>query len=231
MPCPVITVQTTNTGQRQIPTKWAGRWLAVHRPVRRDGLSKTPGLWAVTLQPLGLSAGEIAAPLAAVLALAKLWDTPDARWDDVATAKDASTWQWRKRWLDEINRAVHGRPAIGPRELTPFEALDSAGSAAEVAAAVAAAMGAPTLTADEESEPFPVADALPADRVKMGQNWPGCLTPDGGWPMVRWRGQWWPAPTVGDVHSWCLDSVAETPDGREVEPDSPEAWPHILGLI
>ena len=218
---PVITVQTAHTGPRDIPAKWAGRWLAVHRPVRRDGLSQTPGLWAVTLQPLGMSGGEIAAPLSAVLALAKLWDTPDARWDDVATAADASTWQWRNRWRDDIGRAVHGRPAIGPRELTPLEAIDSAGTAAEVSAAVAAAMGAPTLTANEESEAYPVADILPAD----------CVKTENGWPMVRWRGKWWPAPTVGDVHRWCLDSVAETPDGRYLEPDNPESWPHILGLI
>ena len=228
---PVITVQTAHTGPREIPAKWAGRWLAVHRPVRRDGLSTAPALWAVTLQPLGLSGGEIAAPLSAVLALAKLWDTPDARWDDVATAADASTWQWRNRWRDDIDRAVYGRSVIGPRELTPLEALDSAGTAAEVSAAVAAAMGAPTLTADEESEAYPVVDILPADSVKIGQNWPGCLTPEAGWPMVRWRGKWWPAPTVGDVHGWCLDSVAETPDGRFVEPDNPESWPRILGLI
>lgn len=218
---PVITVQTAHAGPRDIPAKWAGRWLAVHRPVRRDGLSKTPGLWAVTLKPLGLSGGEIAAPLAAVLALAKLWDTPDALWDDVATAADASTWRWRNRWRDDIDRAVYGRPAIGPRELTPLQALDSAGTAAEVSAAVAAAMGAPTLTADEESEAYPVVDILPAD----------CVKTEDGWPMVRWRGKWWPAPTVGDVHGWCLDSVAETPDGRYLEPDNPESWPRILGLI
>jgi len=219
---PSITVQTANTGSREIPAKWAGRWLAVHRPVRRDGLSKTPGLWAVTLKPLGLSGGEIAAPLAAVLALAKLWDTPAARWDDVATAADASSWQWRNRWRDDIHRAVHGRSAIGPRELTPLEAIDSAGTAAEVSAAVAAAMGAPTLTADEESEAYPVADILPADRVRVNVD---------GWPEVRWARQWWPAPTVGEINEMAFNSVAETPDGLEVEPDEPQSWLSILGLI
>jgi hypothetical protein len=106
--------------------------------------------------------------------------------------------------------------------LTPLEALESAGTAAEVEAAVAAAMGAPALTAEEEVEAFPVAEVLPADRVR--------LDPD-GWPEVRWARQWWPAPTVGEAHAMALGSVAETPAGDIVEPDHPDAWPRLLGLI
>lgn len=228
---PTITVQTATTGPREVPTKWAGQWLAVHRPVRRDGLSTEPGLWTVTLRPLGLAGGEVAAPLPAVLAMAKLWDTPAARWDDVADAGDASAWQWKHRFIDDHLRVQSGRPPLGPRQLTPTELIESAGTAADTSAAVAAAMGFPPLTPGEESEPFPVADVIPADQIRMGNNWPGRQTPEGGWPSVRWRGKWWPAPTVGEVHSWALDSVAETPDGRNVEPDDPESWPSLLGLI
>ena len=219
---PVITVQTASGDPREVPTKWAGQWLAVHRPVRRDGLSTEPALWAVTLRPLGLSSGELAAPLPAVLAMAKLWDTPAARWDDVAQAGDATAWQWRDRFRDDHRRVMAGRLPIGPRQLTPTEAINSAGTAAEVEAAVAAAMGAPQLTAAEAAEPFPVADVLPADRVRVDAD---------GWPEVRWARQWWPAPTVGEAHAMALDSVAETPDGRTVEPDDPHAWPRLLGLI
>jgi len=222
MPCPVITVKTATTGPRDVPTKWAGDWLAVHRPVRKEGLSSEPALWTVTLQPLGLSGGEVAAPLRAVVALARLWDTAAARWDDVTTAADASAWRWRDRFRDDIRRVRSGRPALGPRELTPLEALEAAGTPAEVEAAVAAAMGAPSLTAEEEAEAFPVADVLPADRVRVGAD---------GWPEVRWARQWWPAPTVGEVQSMALDSMAESPDGRTVEPDDPHGWPRLLGLI
>lgn len=226
-----ITVQTAATGPREVPTKWAGQWLAVHRPIRHDGLSTEPGLWTVTLRPLGLSGGELAAPLRAVVAFARLWDTAAARWVDVTTAGDASAWQWRDRFRDDVARVRSGRPPIGPRELTPTEAIESAGTASAVAAAVAAAMGAPQLTEAEESAPYPVADTLPDDRVKMGQNWPGCLTPGEGWPMVKWARQWWPVPTVGEVHAMALDSVAETPDGRIVEADDPAAWTSLLGLV
>ena len=229
MPCPTITVQTSTGGPRQVPTKWAGQWLAVHRPLRRDGLSTAPALWTLTLRPLGLSGGELAAPLPAVLAMARLWDTPAARWDDVAEAADATDWQWRDRFRDDVARVRSGRPPIGPRALTPTEAIESAGTAAEVAAAVAAAMGAPQLTDAEAAEPFPVADVIPAARIKAGIL-PGGETPEGGWPWVRWRGRWWPVPTVGEVHGWALDSVAETPAGEHVESDHPDAWPRLLGL-
>ena len=229
MPCPVITVQTSTGGPRQVPTKYAGQWLAVHRPVRRDGLSTAPALWTLTLRPLGLSGGELAAPLPAVVAFARLWDTAAARWDDVTTAADATAWQWRDRFRDDVDRVRRGRPPIGPRALTPTEAIESAGTAAEVAAAVAAAMGAPQLTDAEAAEPFPVADVIPAARIKAGIL-PGGETPEGGWPWVRWRGRWWPVPTVGEVHGWALDSVAETPAGDHVEPDHPDAWPRLLGL-
>ena len=137
MPCPVITVQTSTGGPREVPTKWAGQWLAVHRPVRRDGLSTAPALWTLTLRPLGLSGGELAAPLPAVVAFARLWDTDAARWDDVTTAADATAWHWRvasgMTWP-----ASDRPPADRPRALTPTEAIESAGTAAEVAAAVAA---------------------------------------------------------------------------------------------
>ena len=229
MPCPTITVQTATDGPREVPTKWAGQWLAVHRPVRRDGLSTAPALWTLTLRPLGLSGGELAAPLPAVVAFARLWDTPAALWDDVTTAADATAWRWRDRFRDDVDRVRRGRPPIGPRALTPTEAIESAGTAAEVQAAVAAAMGAPQLTDAEAAEPFPVADVIPAARIKAGIL-PGGETPEGGWPWVRWRGRWWPVPTVGEVHGWALDSVAETPAGDHVEPDHPDAWPRLLGL-
>jgi|TARA_R100000084_G_scaffold1160_1_gene856 hypothetical protein len=42
---------------------------------------------------------------------------------------------------------------------------------------------------------------------------------------------WYPVPSAGDVERWCLGSLAETPAGDSVEPDHPDAWPRLLGLI
>jgi hypothetical protein len=48
---------------------------------------------------------------------------------------------------------------------------------------------------------------------------------------IQWRGKFWPAPTDAELEFWTFDSVAETPDGRTVEPDHPESWLRILQLV
>ena len=218
----IITVQTPS-GAREVPAVWVGRWLAVHRPLTGDGLSTAPRSWTVSHLASGMLAAKcISTAKADAVAFAKAWDLPDANWDSITASADASEWPWRRRFLADRHAAADGGPMFGPRSLSPLEQLESAGTAAEVSAAVAAAFGAPSLSAAEESAPYPVADVLPADRVRTSEN---------GWPMVRWASQWWDAPTVGEVHAMALDSVAETPDGRTVEPDDPAAWPRLLGLI
>ena len=239
MPCPVITVQTATTGPREVPTKWAGDWLAVHRPVRKEGLSTEPGLWTVTLHPLGLSGGEVDAPLRAVVAFARLWDTPAARWEDVVEAADASAWQWRDCFRDDMGRVRRGRPPIGPRALTPLERLESAGTAAECEAAVRAAMGAPTSEPDDHRGQWPAPvtrKATGAGAVRVGPD--GLLEywwlPRGGnYPegeALSLTG-WYEVPQADDLEDQCLGSVALTPCGDSVEPDHPDAWPRLLGLI
>ena len=37
--------------------------------------------------------------------------------------------------------------------------------------------------------------------------------------------------THADVMRWTLDGMAETPDGRTVEPDDPDSWLVLCGLI
>jgi hypothetical protein len=46
-----------------------------------------------------------------------------------------------------------------------------------------------------------------------------------------WRGQWWELPADAQLEWWTFDSVAESPDGRTVEPDSPDSWLSILALV
>lgn len=48
---------------------------------------------------------------------------------------------------------------------------------------------------------------------------------------VTWRGKDYPSPTTGEVREWVMDSVCETPDGRTVEPDHPDSWLRLLGLV
>ena len=42
---------------------------------------------------------------------------------------------------------------------------------------------------------------------------------------------WYDVPTNEEIEEWCFDSVAFTPGEDEVEPDHPDSWLRILGLI
>lgn len=48
---------------------------------------------------------------------------------------------------------------------------------------------------------------------------------------LRWHRKWWPVPTMDEVQAWTLDSVCPTPAGDIVEPDHPDAWLSLLGLV
>jgi hypothetical protein len=49
--------------------------------------------------------------------------------------------------------------------------------------------------------------------------------------QITWKGQPYDVPTNSEIESWVFDSVCETPDGDTVEPDHPDSWLSILGLI
>lgn len=216
-----LTVQTKDGQPRTVPAVWLGRFLAVHRPLSNStpgGLSREPRHWSISHHGIGLGAAvgiDIAQRNA--IALARVWDAAFAE----ITAEGARQWPLAKRWVDDVRRAQTGRPIIGPRELTPLEALESAGTYAEVSAAVARAMGHSFASDSETAEQFPARETVAADRLRDGAD---------GLEMF-WRGRWWQVPTLGEVEGWALDSLAETPDGRTVEPDHPESWPHLLGVV
>lgn len=42
---------------------------------------------------------------------------------------------------------------------------------------------------------------------------------------------WHVIPSHADAMRWTLDGMAETPDGREVEPDDPDSWLILCGLV
>lgn len=48
---------------------------------------------------------------------------------------------------------------------------------------------------------------------------------------VTWKGQVYDSPSMGDLREWASDSVCDTPDGRQVEPDHPDSWLSIMGMI
>ncbi|HGM4991400.1 TPA: hypothetical protein ACKPYT_004681 [Pseudomonas aeruginosa] len=48
---------------------------------------------------------------------------------------------------------------------------------------------------------------------------------------ITWNGQQYAVPSMAELEAMVFDSVCETPDGDTVEPDHPDSWLSILGLI
>ncbi len=42
---------------------------------------------------------------------------------------------------------------------------------------------------------------------------------------------WYEIPSFEDIETWSFDSVCPTPDESEVEPDHPDSWLRLLGMI
>ena len=52
-----------------------------------------------------------------------------------------------------------------------------------------------------------------------------------GWPHIRFARELCPLPSLEDIEEWVFDSVCLTPAEDEVEPDHPNSWLSILGMI
>jgi len=211
----MLTIQTKH-GPRNVATVWKGSTLSVHRPHTVDGPSKAPRRWTLTHNASGLSISTVNVAKADAVALARLWDIAAAAIDPA----NPKAWPHLQSFRDDLGR-LGSLPLRGPVVLSPMEALERATTPAEITAAVWQAMGYNAATETEAAEQWPAADTVPADLLRSGA----------AGLEILWRGRWWPVPTLGDVELWCLDSVAETPDGRTVESDHPEAWPAVLGVI
>jgi hypothetical protein len=48
---------------------------------------------------------------------------------------------------------------------------------------------------------------------------------------VWFRAAWFDVPSIAQCMEWSLDGVAETPDGSRVEPDAPDSWLTLLGVV
>lgn len=48
---------------------------------------------------------------------------------------------------------------------------------------------------------------------------------------VTFNGVEYQTPDEAQIAAWMNDSVCETPDGDTVEPDHPDSWLRLLGLM
>ncbi len=206
----------TSTGSVDVDTVWIGANLAVHRFYTVDPtVVAAPGHWAVTAHKLGLAAcGHFRGSKAAAVRLAKLWDNAF----EGVTAENARQWRYRQTWAADCAAAQLG--AIGD---LAGPVLPDHPTSGDVAAAISRAIGGnfEPATGDEAAEQYPAHETAPHRSLRTGA--------DGD--EISWGGRWYPVPTIGEVEAWICDSVCETPNGSTVEPDHPESWLSILGLI
>ena len=115
--------------------------------------------------------------------------------------KDAKAWPEREAWAQAIRETE--TPAIAKRfaKQQTKRWLDSEFGTGQETAAVLAAQA-----------------GRPIDQ-------------HGGSKRMRWRRVWMPLPSDAELQEWACDSVCETPDGRSVEPDHPDSWLRLLGLV
>ncbi|WP_218064730.1 hypothetical protein, partial [Enterobacter asburiae] len=48
---------------------------------------------------------------------------------------------------------------------------------------------------------------------------------------IIWKGNEYEVPDMAEIENFVFDSVCETPDGETVEPDHPDSWLSLIGLI
>jgi hypothetical protein len=182
--------------------------------------SRTPKLWTLTHISTGLAiVTSLTVAKNDAVALAKAWDAAAGCIDP----EKPSQWRFLQSWRDDLQR-VGIVPVWGPRDLPTLDT----------------STGRFPLDDDSGDDQFPVpvthkTTGSGAVRRNPKKNhlefW---WLPQGGnyseSDAIELAG-WYPVPTFADVQEWTLDSVAETPCGDTVEPDHPDAWLRLLGIV
>ena len=245
-------VSTTNGTERVTVTpRWRGRALAVHPPVRDGRADVARGVWTITHPPSGLRAGTSHGTLKRAIALARAWDSAFAdAVGDAVVAPSLRAWSQRFAWM----RQCDGTSAVvGP---VPNDHADHAERVAPTPPTLPTLTND---DADGAGDQFPAtttvwpttpgrarfARTLPNGRARLRHpetNKPVRMDGDCAAfrnpanPMVPtlklwFHGVWHDVPTTDACMRWTLDGVCETPDGRMVECDHPDAWLSLLGVV
>lgn len=241
MPNETITLALPDGATMEAPARWRGRALAVHAPIR-DGkvVTASRGVWGITGYVHGLSAGIFRGPLRDAVKLARLWDDAFAaalpEWR--STAPSLANWPHVQQWARQLRRQ---EPPTGPglpdeiRERARVRAADDDGGEQFPATPTMTPAGpgrvrfARRLNNGRERLRDPeTGKALRMDGDIAAFKGPNPLTPV---LRLRWRGAWVDVPTIAECMAWTFDSIAETPDGSRVEPDAPESWLSLLGIV
>jgi hypothetical protein len=214
----------------------------VHAPLKDGAPVANPrGQWVITGHRFGLSAGTYCGPLRDAVKLARVWDAAfaDALPADRITAPSLANWELAPIWAAQLRgHAPPTGPGAGYVARERVAAVD--GDGAEQFPATATlwpvtvrgerriklarrlANGRERLRNPETGEP-----------LRMDGDVASFKGPDPLTPVCRlwWRGQWVDVPTIAELMAWGMDGACETPDGSHVEPDAPDAWLTLLGIV
>ena len=231
-----------NTGRRvTVPARWIGRALAVHAPLKDGAPVANPrGVWVIAGRVHGLQAGTYRGPLRDAVKLARAWDAAfaDALPADRVTAPSLAQWEHAQTWGAQLRGYA---PPTGP----------GAAYVARDRVTAADGDGGEQWQATQTITPVPgkpgrirYARRLPDGRerlrdpetgraVRMNGDCAAFKGPDPLTPVFRlwWHGVWADVPTIAELMAWSIDGVCETPDGSRVEPDAPDAWLTLLGIL
>ena len=230
------------TSARDIPTVWRGAALAVHRPIINGELSSLPKDWAITHAASGLAAcRRFSGSKSAAVALARQWD--DA-FSAIPANGAVADWPHVKKWMNDLAIAQCGTSqTTGPVNRSPMDELEAATTPAAIQTAVARAMGYDPMDETEGAEQFNAEpDFIPApgrvpyngaiQRKPSGSLWLYWM-PQGANYRATFDDLvgWYQLPLMAEIQEWVLGSTACTPCDDDVEPDHPDSWLSILGLI
>jgi len=98
-----ITVKT-EYGSMEVPVKYLGEALAVHkRVIGFDKLSTEPKQWTITHIESGMAAGIFRGPLDAAIKLASTWD-PIFKETVLGSKPNVKDWEFKDQWLQQLNQ-------------------------------------------------------------------------------------------------------------------------------
>ena len=253
-------VPVAEGGTVTVVPRWRGRALAVHPPVRKGAAPVSRGVWAITHPVSGLRAGTYRGTLPNAIKLARAWDRAFWDAVVRPFKPDLNHWEQRFAWMrqcDGTSPVVGPVPSDHPDHACVIGGTDHNETPRGVTlpdvprARVTASDG-------DGGEQFPATPTIWATtpgRARFARVVCGCdrlRNPETGKPVrmtgdvaafrnpanplapvlkLWFRGVWYVVPSVAECMAWSLDGVCETPDGRTVEPDAPDAWLSLLGVV
>ena len=231
-----------NDYERTVPTVWQGAHLSVHRPLVKGGLSAAPRHWAITHSASGLAAcASFDGTKQAAVRLARLWDHA---FGSIPLDGSASKWRYRDQWARDLKVAQWGTGSpTGPVDASPLQQMQEARTFAELQEATARALSYQPTPEPESLQQYPAEVDFQPEPGRLPYLGAVKRSPSGSlW--LYWIPQganyratfddlvgWYQVPTLEEVESWTFSDTVPTPADDDLEPDHPDSWLRLLGLI